>query len=421
MKIVMFGWEFPPAISGGLGTACRGLAEGLLANGAEIVFVAPGAEGPASPPNLRIIDGLVLPVDESSEALRETPGILERPAGVLLAPYMTAGDYRERLSECGDDRYGSDMYDEVVRYARCARAIARAECFDVIAVHDWMTIPAGMAAREETGRPLVVHIHSLESDRSPLRINEYIYGVERFGMLEADEIIAVSDYTKQKIIDQYGIPGERITVVHNAALQLPPAPRRDVQEPTGEKTVLFLGRITFQKGPERFLEAALLVAEEDPSVRFLIAGTGDMIGVMKERAAAAGIADRCLFTGFLEGADVTEAFAQSDLYVMPSDSEPFGITALEAISQGVPVILSANAGVAEVLQSCPCVDPEDTECMARAILDILGDDDRRRRIVRDGLEDMKELTWSRQAASVLECYRRAADRAGETSLLRNGG
>ncbi|HET57346.1 MAG TPA: glycosyltransferase family 1 protein [Deltaproteobacteria bacterium] len=418
MKILMFGWEFPPSVSGGLGTACRGLADGLLANGAEVVFVAPGAEASAFPPDLRIIDGLSAPLAEDSEA---TPAILERPVDVLLAPYMTAGDYREQLPERDGDRYGGDMYDEVARYARCARAVARTEYFDVIAVHDWMTIPAGMAAREETGRPLIVHIHSLESDRSPLRINEYIYGVERFGMLEADQVIAVSNYTKQKIIDQYGIPGGRITVVHNAALPLPPAPRKNVKEPAGGKTVLFLGRITFQKGPGYFIESALLVAAADPSVRFLIVGAGDMISMMKQRAVEEGIADRCVFTGFLEGGDVTESFARSDLYVMPSDSEPFGITALEAISQGVPVILSVHSGVAEVLQSCPVVDPEDTEELAREMLDILGDDDRRRKIVRDGLEDMRELTWRRQAAAVLACYRSAADRAGETSLPRDGG
>lgn len=426
MKILMFGWEFPPSISGGLGTACRGLTEGLLEQGTEIFFVVPRTVTGLSRESLTFIDGSApSPDDDADRPLFRTglDGLLERPVGILLSPYMTEESYgqardgygKAQNGKSGPDndldgeyRYGSDMYEEVSRYAANARTIAGAEQCDIIAAHDWMTIPAGMAARDVTGRPLVIHVHSLEPDRSPLRVNEVIYGIERFGMLEADHVIAVSRYTKQKIVEQYGIPEEKISVVHNAALPLLPPLERQAPPRRG-KNVLFLGRVTGQKGPEYFLDAARKVLAEDPEVRFIVAGSGDMMAMMRQGADDRGIAGSVAFTGFLKRRDVARAYSMSDLYVMTSVSEPFGITALEAIELGVPVILSRRSGVAEVLPRCPAVDAADTDTLARTILEVLGNDTLRAGIVRDGREDVKGLTWTGQAALVLERYRSVLD------------
>lgn len=433
MKILMFGWEFPPSISGGLGTACRGLTEGLLEQGTDILFVVPRAVKEKSRESLRLLDGSAPSPDEAEDRpLSGTglDGLLERPVGILLSPYMTEASYGQarggfpkvQNGENGPDndldaeyRYGSNMYEEVSRYAANARTIAGAEQCEIIAAHDWMTIPAGMAARDVRGVPLVIHVHSLEPDRSPLRVNEVIYGIERFGMLEADHVIAVSHYTKQKIVEQYGIPERKISVVHNAALPLVPPGKGQGTAAEGDapprrgKNVLFLGRVTRQKGPEYFLDAARKVLAEDPEVRFIVAGSGDMMAMMQQGADERGIAGSVVFTGFLKRRDVARAYAMSDLYVMTSVSEPFGITALEAIEQGVPVILSRQSGVTEVLPRCPAVDAADTDTLARTILDVLRNDHLREEIVRDGREDMKGLTWAGQAELILERYRFVRD------------
>ncbi|MCK9230607.1 MAG: glycosyltransferase family 4 protein [Syntrophales bacterium] len=434
MKILMFGWEFPPSISGGLGTACRGLTEGLLNQGAGILLVVPQTVKGRHHESLRVIDGRVsVPLDRNDMPLSGTPvgEVLERSVGSLLAPYMTEESYRDAHDrsretegmENGSDndleaeyRYGSNMHEEVYRYARIARTIARAEDFDIIAAHDWMTIPAGMAAREVSGVPLVIHIHSLEPDRSPLRVNEVMYGIERFGMLAADHVIAVSHYTKKKIVEQYGIAEQKISVIHNAALPLMQSGERwemraekAIKPQRRGRNVLFLGRVTGQKGPRYFLDAAQKVLAEDPDIRFIVAGSGDMMGMMRQGVHDRGIAGSVVFTGFLKGDEVAEAYAMSDLYVMTSVSEPFGITALEAIDQGIPVILSRQSGVVEVLRRCPAVDATDTDTLARTILDVLKDDNLRESIVRDGKEDMAGLTWARQAALMMERYHMVKD------------
>ncbi len=410
MKILMFGWEFSPSISGGLGTACRGMAGGLLEEGAEIIFVAPTGEAPFSQPRFTMIDGTSVSAPEEDFHQDDLKGLPERPPKGLLSPYMTAGaGEATSLEGVGNGQgvqyhYGPDFYENLSRYAGQARTIARQASCQVIVAHDWMAVPAGLAAREELGCPLVVHIHSLESDRSPLRINEYSYGLERFGMLEADHVIAVSHYTKNKIITQYGVPAAKITVIHNAALtpEIPVVEDRPPRNRT--KRVLFLGRVTWQKGPAFFVDAAEAALAEEPDLQFVVVGSGALLGDMKDRVVAAGIAHRFEFTGFLKGADVSRAFARSDLYVMPSLSEPFGIAALEAVLQGVPVILSRQSGVSEVLQSCPSVDYGDVTGLATAILAILSDEARQRAIVEAARKDMEGLSWTGQARRMLEVY-----------------
>ena len=284
----MFGWEFAPSSSGGLGTACYGLTKGLVDAGMDILFVMPGEPIDAKTDGLRIVGGS----DSfgSCDGKDGERGIMRtKPVGVLLGPYMTDGSYRtDKGSAEGTvqripaaERYGEDIYREVSRYAERARSIAREEEFDIIHVHDWMAVPAGIAAKEMRGVPLVVHVHSLESDRTPLRIDERVYGIERFGMKTADHIIAVSAYTKKKIVEQYDITPEKISVVYHAVSAMERG--KETRRSNDRKQVLFFGRLTTQKGPGYFLEMARHIVEMDPEIRFVIAGDGDLTAHLKEK------------------------------------------------------------------------------------------------------------------------------------------
>jgi glycogen(starch) synthase len=418
MKILMFGWEFPPFISGGLGTACFGLTQGLTQNDADVVFVVPRMKGRAKKTRVRLINGAKIRIDN-----KNTAGLLERlqirPIDCFLIPYMTEESYRKTLQKTLEslkkDRmsqgekswqhYGPDLHEEVFRYARIARIIADEEDFDIIHVHDWMTIPAGIEAKHVTGKPLVAHIHALETDRSTARINERIYGIERFGMIEADHVLAVSHYTKRKIVQQYGISHEKISVIHNAVSHSDVRRRYHIKKDPAKKYVLFLGRITSQKGPDFFLEAARNVLSRNPTIQFIVAGSGDMMQQIKEEAVRMGIDTNVIFTGFLRGADVERAYAMSDLYVMPSVSEPFGITALEAIMYDVPVIISNQSGVSEVIRNCPRVDFWHTDKLADTILNILENDVLREKIIQRCRKELKDVSWKIAAEKVIRVYR----------------
>lgn len=405
MKVLMFGWEFPPFISGGLGTACYGITQGLRSRNVDIAFVVPRTAGKAEKGALRLIEAFLEPITDDG-------GIRIHPVDSFLIPYMTEESYGETLKELHESstkgntwvHYGPDLYQEVFRYAVMARTIARREDADIIHVHDWMAIPAGVAAREVTGSPLVVHIHALESDRSVLRLNERIYGIERLGMMEADSVIAVSHYTKGKIVSQYGIPEKKITVVHNALSKEEKKGRFPSKKKSKRGQILFLGRVTSQKGPQYFLEAAELVHQVKPDIDFVVAGTGDMIKYMKEESLRRGLSDNIHFTGFLNDRGVEQAYASSDIYVMPSVSEPFGITALEAIAYDVPVIISNKSGIREVMTKCPCIDCWDVERLADTMIRLLEDESERKRIVSECKEEIKTLTWRIAADKIIRVY-----------------
>ncbi|HRX86994.1 MAG TPA: glycosyltransferase, partial [Phycisphaerae bacterium] len=413
MRVLTLGWDFPPVLSGGVGTACLGLTRALTAAGAKITFVLPRCpdtlmehvefvglgQDPAAitdPHRLRIV---ARSPEEPGDAVVDTPAN-PQPAAVfsgytltgmpavefveidaMLWPYRRPGEWavhwvEENLAAFVESQRPTDpaalpagppprrrvhppeppnfddLFREVDRYAELALQSVAGRKFDVIHAHDWMTFPAARAVAEHTGRPFVVHIHSTEFDRSGHRIDQRIYDIERAGLDRADHIIAVSYMTRRILMSRYGVPADKITVVYNAVAQngtakaastLPPAIRRD------EKIVLFLGRITVQKGPEYFLAAARKVLDVYQNVRFVMAGSGDMARSMIELAAQMGIGHRVLFTGFLRGDDVRKVFRMADLYVMPSVSEPFGIAPLEALANNVPVLISKQSGVAEVL------------------------------------------------------------------------
>jgi glycosyltransferase involved in cell wall biosynthesis len=300
------------------------------------------------------------------------------------------------------------MFGEVSRYAARISDLFAHEKFDVIHCHDWMTFPAGITLKQITGRPLVLHVHSAEFDRSGANVNQQIFDVERWGLQTADVVIAVSHYTRKIIHEQYGIPVEKIAVVHNGVYPEPLRERYRSQRSWPSRVVLFLGRITFQKGPDYFVEAAAKVAPIVPDVLFVMAGTGDMRQRMVDRVAELGLQKHFYFPGFLKGQEVEEMFSLADVYVMPSVSEPFGISALEAIKFDTPVIISRQSGVSEVLSHALKVDFWDIERLADLMINSLIHPELREDMISMARNEVRRLHWEAAAIRTVEAYRRVA-------------
>lgn len=435
MRVLMFGWEFPPHISGGLGTACFGMTQALAQRGAEVCFVLPRVnKGGDKNTFLKLESASGTPISERDMERMEwasgqmwSSNIKYLPVGSPLMPYMTPESYAEAIREMsahtteggeywheGDERsftwqlkggYGPDLMNEVYRFGRLAAAIAMREEFDVIHAHDWMTYPAAMLAKALTGKPLVVHIHATEYDRSGENINEQVAAIERAGLLAADLVVAVSQLTRNIVINRYGVPPEKVKVVYNAVMRPEIEHHYTIPERIKkEKRVLFLGRITFQKGPEYFMEAARLVLERVPNCRFFMAGTGDMLPQLVRRAGQLRIGHRFHFAGFLRGEQVDRMFALSDLYVMPSVSEPFGITPLEAMVYDVPVLVSKQSGVAEILRHALKADFWDTRDLADKICAVLTYPALAKELVKNCREEMKSIRWTNAADQLLQLY-----------------
>jgi glycogen synthase len=417
VKVLMFGWEFPPYMSGGLGTACLGMTRALADDRVEILFVMPGSESTLNDRLIRFIspDLMALPEDSVMDDV-PSPPMTNFVVASPLHPYQNELTYRNRyrtgiLSGLGSSGiaafapYGSDLFSEVTRYSRAAEPIARSETFDVIHSHDWMTVPAAITARQNSGKPWIFHVHSLEHDRSGEAVNQGIFDMERYGLMAADHIIAVSEYTRKEIVEYYGIPSAKITVVHNgvfghdAPVQSEVFERRD----TG-KNVLFLGRITFQKGPNYFIEAAAEVLKRLPEVTFFMAGSGDMMTGMIEKVAELGIGKHFHFTGFLRGEEVERIFKISDLYVMPSVSEPFGISPLEATRYGVPVIMSRQSGVSEILHHCLLVDFWDVRDIADKMMALLSRNPLARELKARARDELSKAGWKEAAYKIEAVY-----------------
>ncbi|MDR0766530.1 MAG: glycosyltransferase family 4 protein [Odoribacteraceae bacterium] len=415
----MFGWEFPPHISGGLGTASYGLTKGLAKHGVDILFVMPKAGGDEDQSAVKIINASDVEMMEGfdhGEDYWEFVRFIE--IGSNLVPYLDpelfekedsgaikTGDARERVTLRGkypfSGRYGINLMEEVARYALVAGTIAARQEFDIIHAHDWLTYTAGIVAKRVSGKPLVVHVHATEFDRSGENINQQVYDIERQGMHAADRVIAVSNLTRNIVIKHYGIAPEKVVTVHNA-VDFQSYKEMKVERGVPEKVVTFLGRVTYQKGPEYFIEAANKVLKYYPDVRFVMAGSGDMLNRAIRRVAQLKIATRFHFTGFLYGDDVQRMFAQSDVYVMPSVSEPFGISPLEAMRSGVPTIISKQSGVSEVLVHSIKVDFWDIDAMADAIYGLLAYPALSRVAGREGLEEVDRLKWE-NAAWKIKC------------------
>ena len=424
MRVLMFGWEFPPHIAGGLGTACYGIVKGLAENGVETIFVMPSASGDEDSSVATIINASDVPVSSVSSSVDEFVDMVKfMRVGTNMIPYVDPEQFHEmveaerkfreesEVKHVGtkfrfSGKYGSNLMEEVARYAMVGGTIAmdHKDEFDVIHAHDWLTYLAGIAAKELTGKPLVIHVHATSFDRGTEdMIDTRVFDIEKRGMLAADKVMAVSDLTRNIVINKYGIDPDKVVTVHNA-VDFSGRENMQVERGLRDKVVTFLGRITFQKGPEYFIEAAAKVLKRTDHVHFVMAGSGDMMNRCIRHAARLGISDKFHFTGFLRGADVQKMFAMSDVYIMPSVSEPFGISPLEAMRTNVPSIISNQSGAAEVLKYAFKVDFWDVDAMADDIYALLKYPALADFAAKQGYDEVNRLKWNHAAAKMKKVY-----------------
>lgn len=425
MKVLMFGWEFPPHIAGGLGTACYGIVKGLAHNGVETMFVMPSASGDEDKSAADIINASDVPVEITDTM--NVDDFLDKVQfvhiGTNMVPYLDPEEFHtlveeDRKRQVRDftvnyghtykfsGKYGSNLMEEVARYAMVGGTIAMThkDEFDVIHAHDWLTYNAGIAAKRLSGKPLVVHVHATSFDRSSdNNIDTRVYEIEKRGMEAADKVITVSDLTRNIVITKYGIDPAKVVTVHNA-VDFSGRSEVKVEKGVKDKVVTFLGRITFQKGPKYFIEAAAKVLKRCDNVRFVMAGSGDMMNRSIRQVARLGISDRFHFTGFLRGNEVQKMFALSDVYVMPSVSEPFGISPLEAMRSGVPSVISRQSGAAEVLKYAFKVDFWDVDAMADEIYALLQYPALSQFASKFGYDEVNTLKWNNAAAKIKSVY-----------------
>ena len=488
MKILMIGWEYPPHISGGLGTACEGLTRALASRGVEIDFLVPrlygeedaphmhllGAAG-AQPPPETLMDTPADVPDAFSALAAAEPALATDPiftaaveaaqaeaaeGGVpdvhmirvpaMLKPYLDPSTYRELIMKRGlpkgalasitepknhpplpgpplgvtrlehahvpggdqplmeasgsGDHYGEDLFAEVARYAMAAARRVSGKKYDLVHAHDWMTFPAGVEIAQRAGAPLLVHVHSLEYDRAGHGADRDIVSIEHQGLEHARRVIAVSYYTRGLINRVHGTPLDKISVVHNGVYARETVQAYTEQRSSTGPVVLFLGRVTFQKGPEYFVQAAARVLAHVPDAVFIMAGAGDMLPRMQAMVEDLGITESFRFPGWLRGAEIERAFSTADVYVMPSVSEPFGIAPLEAMSYDRPVIVSKQSGVSEVLRNALKVDFWDVDKMASQIVAILELPELRRTIVERAREEIRHIHWDAAAEKLVPVY-----------------
>jgi glycosyltransferase involved in cell wall biosynthesis len=421
----MFGWEFPPHISGGLGTASFGLTKGMATlDDLEVIFVVPKAWGDEDQSMVRLIGANKVPVAYKQIFYKGTRRPIEKiEISSKIVPYVDPEDFWKLVrSEISghqlfvqtnnkgmidfSGRYDRNLLDEIYKYSIVASVIAEENDFDIIHAHDWLTYPAGIAAMEVSGKPLVIHVHATDFDRSGGNVNPDVYRIEKNGMDAASKIITVSNLTRDVVINKYNIHPDKVETVYNAVEPVRIYDDIVVNKGFDEKVVTFLGRITLQKGPEYFIEAAYKVLKVMNTVRFVMAGSGDMMDRMMRRAASLKITDRFHFTGFLRGRDVFTMLAMSDVYIMPSVSEPFGISPLEAMQSNVPVIISKQSGVAEILTHAVKTDFWDIDAMADAIYGILNYPALASMFIKNGREEVIRLKWDNSARHVKDIYER---------------
>jgi glycogen synthase len=432
MKVLMFGWEFPPHISGGLGTACYGLTKSLMQEGIQILFVVPRAYGDEE---LNLVDasnilisepGRTMVAPETADQLRQTGMELIHVYSGLkpYCPVSSTGEmyaveeWSYRINTGSSTKpgfikrkakkykftgsYGPQLLEEVARYHEVAEALAKAHSFDIIHAHDWLTFKAGIAAKEVSGKPLIVHVHATEFDRSQ-KVDKRIFAIECEGLEKADHIIAVSNWTKRILVTRYNIPEKKISVVHNGMVARKQTFRMK-PERISNRIVTFLGRITYQKGPQYFVDAALQVLKKIPTVHFVMAGSGDMLPAMIERVAKLKLSSRFHFTGFLNAEQVARIWSISELYVMPSVSEPFGLAPLEAIHSGVPVIISKQSGVAEVMPHAIQVNFWEVDSLANAMYNVLRHKSLYKTLKKESKKSLQGITWKAAATRINHLY-----------------
>jgi glycosyltransferase involved in cell wall biosynthesis len=427
MKILMFGWEFPPHISGGLGTACHGLVKGLSGlPDIQLTFVVPKSWGDETGNPCRLI-GANQVVLESKwlGKIEDTEGFKQINVQSDIIPYQTPEDFwhekkkrfmqNTRFVEVNAEgkidftgSYGHTLFREIRNYALIARQIAVENPVDIVHAHDWLAYPAGIVAARVSGVPLIIHVHATEFDRNGGEIDSRVYAIEREGMEAADRIIAVSNLTRHTIIEKYGIDPKKVVTIYNGVESLSEDEKESLKNGLSGKIVSFIGRITQQKGPEYFVEAAQLVLQKMDDVRFVMAGSGNKMEHIIEQVARAGLSDRFHFTGFLSVDEVDRLLKISHVFIMPSVSEPFGIVPLEAMRCSVPVIISRQSGVSEILKNAITTDFWDTHAMADAIYGLLNYPALSQLMIEKGREEAGNLSWNHVAEEVVKIYQQVS-------------
>lgn len=414
MKVLMFGWEFPPHILGGLGTASYGLTKGMSQQeDMDITFCIPRPWGDEDQSFLKIVGMNSVPItwrDVNWDYVNSRVGHYMHPQDYYdFRDHIYADFNYMNVNDLGciefSGKYPDNLQEEINNYSIVAGIVARRQDFEIIHSHDWLTYPAGIHAKQVSGKPLVIHVHATDFDRSRGNVNPTVYAIEKNGMDYADHIMCVSELTRQTVINKYHQDPRKVSTVHNAVSPLPQEVLDIVpQRRDKEKVVTFLGRITMQKGPEYFVEAAALVLHRTKHVRFVMAGSGDMMNKMIRLVAKKGIADRFHFPGFMKGKQVYEILKASDVYVMPSVSEPFGISPLEAMQVNVPTIISNQSGCAEILDKCIKTDYWDIQAMADAIYSICTYPSIYDYLKVEGKKEVDQIVWEKVGYKVRGIY-----------------
>ncbi len=414
MKVLMFGWEFPPHILGGLGTASYGLTKGLsLQQDMDITFCLPKPWGDEDQSFMKIVGMNNVPIvwrDVNYDYVKSrVPGYMTPEDYYAFRDHIYADFSYMNTNDIGcmefSGRYPDNLHEEINNYSIVAGVVARRQQFDIIHAHDWLTYPAGIHAKMVSGKPLCIHVHATDFDRSRGHVNPTVYSIEKNGMDYADCIMCVSELTRRTVINEYHQDPRKCFTMHNAVYPLPQE-YQDIPRPdhSKEKVVTFLGRITMQKGPEYFVEAASLVLSRTRNIRFCMAGSGDMMDAMIYLAAQRGIADRFHFPGFMRGKQVYECLKDSDVYIMPSVSEPFGISPLEAMQCGTPSIISKQSGCAEILDKCIKTDYWDVHAMADAIYAICTYPSLFKYLQEEGIKEVNGITWEKVGVRIRNLY-----------------
>ena len=405
-RVLMFGWEFPPHNSGGLGTACLGLTRALFHEDVDVIFVLPK--------KIDLKDDHVKFVfaDEGKDKVK----INFRNVDSMLQPYITSGGYIKELDRVTKKTiYGATLIDEVNRYAHEARIIAAEEAFDVIHAHDWLSFLAGVEAKKVSGKPLILHFHATEFDRSGGQgANPEVFALEKKALSYADSIISVSHLTKDILIEKYNTPADKIEVIHNAIEEpdnMDFSTTLEEVKADGTKIVLYLGRITIQKGPDYFIQTAKRVLDlYDGKVLFVVVGSGDMHKQMIDQVALMGISDKVIFAGAIFGEEAMRLFRTADLFVMPSVSEPFGLTPLEAALQGTPAIISKQSGLSEVMNDVFKADFWDIDEMTNQIICVLKYGSLQQTLAQNARNEAKRLTWNKPAKKCVHLYNKVINK-----------
>lgn len=410
MRVLMLGWEFPPFFAGGVGMVCYELTKAFSKrNDVNVTYIMPYGPKELNSTHVKLL---------AADNLISDSRIRIKKINALISAYINSQEYMEKVkslhsvessSRVGRDNtfqlYGANLLEEVYRFAEKVKLLAMEEEFDIIHAHDWTTFPAAIALKELTGKPLVVHIHITEFNKSGGKgINQNVYDIEREGMQKADGVITVSNLIKNMCIAQYGINENKLYVIHNANVEMNEEIIRESDINKYNKVVLFAGRITLQKGPDYFVETAKKVCQYRDDVKFIMAGSGDMLNRMIDRTAQLGIADKFIFHGFYSREDAEKFFAMADVFVMPSVSEPFGVVPLEAMMKNTPTIISKQSGVSEILNHTLKVDFWDTDEMANKILALLNYSSLHKELKNKGYYEVKRLTWDVPAQKCISLY-----------------